>query len=74
MEYRRTITRCGRTVTLLVSPIRDGRWQLRVQGRCRQYFTDWILPFETPASAFRAALHAIRREGIEPFHEAPPGD
>lgn len=65
----RTVTQREKTVVIRASRIRDGRWRLRVQGRCRQYFTDWIQPFDSAAQAFGAALQAIGREGIDSFYE-----
>lgn len=69
MVHSRAVTQCGKTVIILASRNRDGRWQLRVQGRCRQYFTDWLLPFNSATQATEAALQAIDREGIDAFYE-----
>ncbi len=69
MVHRLTVTSHGMTVVILTSRIRDGRWRLRVQGRCAQYFTDWILPFDTFSQATSEALRAILEEGIETFYE-----
>jgi len=74
MVHRQTVTQRGKTVIILASRSWDGRWQLRVQGRCRQYFTDWLLPFDSLGQATEAALRAIGREGIEAFYEHPSPD
>lgn len=68
----RSVTQCDKTVVILASRIRDGRWRLRIQGRCRQYFTDWIQPFDSVTQAIGAALQAIGREGIDSFYEPWP--
>ncbi|MGM0633978.1 MAG: hypothetical protein ACQETO_12500 [Pseudomonadota bacterium] len=73
MVHRQTVTRQGMTVVILASRIRDGRWRLRVQGRCDQYFTDWILPFDTVWQATSAAKRAILEEGIEAFYDCHEG-
>ncbi|MEX1197683.1 MAG: hypothetical protein WEB57_07470 [Pseudohongiellaceae bacterium] len=65
----RTVTQRDKTVIILASHIGDGRWQLRIQGRYRQYFTDWIQSFDSVAQAVGAAQQAIRREGIDSFYE-----
>lgn len=65
----RSVTQRDKTVVILASRIRDGRWRLRIEGRCRQYFTDWIQPFDSVAQAIGVALQAIRREGIDSFYD-----
>lgn len=68
----RSVTQRDKTVVILASCNRDGRWRLRIQGRCRQYFTDWIQPFDSRAQALAEALQAIGREGIDSFYEPRP--
>ena len=68
--FSKDVTENGKTVTVYVSLIDDGEWELSIIGKAHQS-TTWSEWFSTSEDAMKAGLSAIMTEGINEFH-APP--
>jgi len=65
--FSKDVTENSKTVTVYVSPINDGEWELSLIGKANQC-TTWSEWFPTSEEAMKAGMSAILTEGIDEFY------
>lgn len=68
--FSKDVTENGKTVTVYVSPINEGEWELSLIGKANQC-TSWSEWFTSSDEAMNAGMSAILKEGIDAFYTIP---